>query len=412
MAFDSFPRRGGRQMGVGEVPARALSNSPPPRERSTGAQIFAEPYVTFNFGGFHGEITATIDPNLKPSESILTVLASGTEIPGPGSSSRTSHLPVEPGFEACLSMVVLDGTAATTRLRVRDPAGGKTKPQKHMYEEMVYITKVTATSVWQRDGKKHTFEWGPGSMFAMPLNADYQHFNASGSEAARYFAVTNCSFMMNLFHNPDYIFNSDYTFLDRFDPRTEGYFSGEGELTGRFFLTTNFVSDTHTLKLTDYSERGKGSTNMKFNLAKNTMGAHISEFPVGTYKKGHRHGPGAHVIILGGQGYSVLWPQGEKPQRVDWKQGSVVVPPDQWFHQHFNSGANPARYLALRWNNWRYRFMRSQDGEGSTLPALNWGVDKSSSRMKIRKCIAILSGHEKAGARCNMGSYHPGCTYK
>src|SRR6476620_721843 len=67
--------------------------------------------------------------------------------------------------------------------------------------------------------------------------------------------------------------HSNYTFLDRFDPHTEGYFSGQGELTGRFFLTTNFVSDTHTLKLTDYSERGKGSTNMKFNLAKNTMGA-------------------------------------------------------------------------------------------------------------------------------------------
>ena len=186
------------------------------------------------------------------------------------------------------SFVVLDGTGGTNDAYVCEiPAGGKTKPQKHMYEEMVYVTKgYGATTVWQRDGKKHTFEWGPGSMFAIPINADYQHFNASGSEPARYFAVTNCCFMMNLFHNADYIFNSDYTFFDRFDPRTEGYFSGQGELTGRFFLTTNFVPDTHTLKLTAYNERGKGSTNMKFNLAKNTMGAHISEFPVGTYKKG------------------------------------------------------------------------------------------------------------------------------
>jgi Cupin domain. len=65
------------------------------------------------------------------------------------------------------SMVVLDGTGGTNDAYVCEiPAGGKIKPQRHMYEEMVYVTKgYGATSVWQRDGKKHTFEWGPGSMF-------------------------------------------------------------------------------------------------------------------------------------------------------------------------------------------------------------------------------------------------------
>src|SRR5438552_11776167 len=42
-------------------------------------------------------------------------------------------------------------------------------------------------------------------------------------------------------------------------------------------------------------------------LAKNSMGAHISQFQPGTYKKAHRHGPGAHVIILDGAGFSTLW---------------------------------------------------------------------------------------------------------
>ena len=313
------------------------------------------------------------------------------------------------------SFVILDGTGGVNDGYVCEIAPGqKLKPQKHLYEEMIYITQgVGATSVWQKNGKKHTFEWGPGSLFAMPLNAAYQHFNASGSEPARFFAVTNSCFMMNLFHNLDFIFDNDFAFMDRFDPANENYFSGKGTVYGRFFMTTNFVPDTHTIKLADYSERGKGSTNMKFDLAQQTMGAHISEFPVGTYKKGHRHGPGAHVIVLGGQGYSILWPEGQEKRRVDWKPGSVVVPPNQWFHQHFNSGAKPARYLALRWNNWRFRFFRMTDGDGATYTSVKKGggqIEFEDEDPAIHR--EFEAAMKQVGAQCHMGSYHPGCTQK
>ncbi len=229
----------------------------------------------------------------------------------------------------------------------------------------------------------------------------------------RYYAVTNCCFVMNLFHSVDYVFNNDYVFTDRFDPEEGDYFSGEGEIFGRFFMRTNFVSDTRTIGLADYSERGKGSTNMKFDLAGNTMGAHISEFPVGTYKKCHRHGPGAHVIIVDGIGYSDLWLEGDEPQRVHWKPGSVVVPPDRWFHQHFNAGAKPARYLALRWNSWRYRFMKPANRAHETFRNIKDGGSQIEFEDENPQVHADFEAAlEKVGATCQMGDYHPFCTCK
>jgi hypothetical protein len=43
-----------------------------------------------------------------------------------------------------------------------------------------------------------------------------------------------------------------------------------------------------------------------------------------------------------------MWPEGEEPKRYGWREGAMIVPPNLWFHQHFNTGTTPARYLAFK----------------------------------------------------------------
>jgi len=225
--------------------------------------------------------------------------------------------------------------------------GKKLAPQHHLYEEMIMILAGRgSTTVWNNAGARVTFEWKAGSIFAVPLNCWYQHFNGPGQEVVRLVGVTNFPSVMNLYEEPEFVFNFDYDFKNRFSGEPD-YFSAKGEQIG-FLLQTNFVADAINLPLITAKERGAGGGHIRFNMAKGSIASHISQFPVGTYKKAHAHGPGAHVIVLTGEGYSLMWPEGEEPKRFDWKYGTLIVPPNAWFHQHFNSGPVPARYLAFK----------------------------------------------------------------
>jgi uncharacterized RmlC-like cupin family protein len=227
------------------------------------------------------------------------------------------------------------------------PAGGELAPQRGLFEEMILVLEGHgSTKVWNDAGAEVTFEWQPGSLFAIPLNANHQHFNGSGQNTARFVASTNLPPVLNLYDDADFVFGTAHDFPGRFDGEPD-YFAAKGEQKG-LLLETNFVADATSLPLISAKERGAGGGHIRFNMAKGSMNSHISQFPTATYKKAHRHGPGAHVIILSGTGYSLMWPEGEEPMRYEWGPGSLIVPPNMWFHQHFNSGTEPARYLAFK----------------------------------------------------------------
>ncbi len=263
------------------------------------------------------------------------------------------------GGGARATFVQLRGRGDFVGLQVIElPPASATDWARHLYDDVLYVLSGHGSTVIDAGaGQTHSFEWGPRALFAPPLNTPYRLFNVSGTEPVRLVSANDLPFLLNVFRNEEFLFDNPFPFPDRMG--RQGYFAGEGDFLpikpGKHMWETNFVPDLGLLSLPEWEARGAGSRNVKIILADSSMHAHSSEMPVGSYKKGHRHGPGAHVFAVTGSGYTLMWNEGEADfERHEWQHGFVFAPPEGMFHQHFNTGGEPARYLAISMGSHRY----------------------------------------------------------
>jgi quercetin dioxygenase-like cupin family protein len=258
------------------------------------------------------------------------------------------------------------GKAAYTRLGnqedynlqvVEIPPKGQLKPERHIYDAIMYVMKGRgATTIWQEGEPKQTVEWEEGALLAIPLNAWHQEFNASSDEPCRVLFATNMAHVINLYHNLDFIFNNRFSFRDRYSFQMPNYFGDKGKRWTLRLSETNYIPDIRKIPLDAYPERGNRTSIMRFSMASVSIGIHVMEASEGTYVTAHRHGPGAHVIVVGGEGYELLFMPGDEKNRrkVPARPYAVVAPKLNEFHQHFNSGKGPYRMLAFRGYGLKY----------------------------------------------------------
>jgi gentisate 1,2-dioxygenase len=218
-----------------------------------------------------------------------------------------------------------------------------------MYEEQILILEGQGATQFYSgvSNETITLEWQAGSLFSPPLNVKHQHFNGSGSAPLRFVAVNNAPLVFNTFRSAEFVFNNPFSFTDRFSGQTD-FFSAElkaGEIED---TSVNFIPDVYGVALDSHPDKGVGFSRLGVNLSGNSMVGHIMAVESGTYRKAHRHAAGAHVIVLAGKGYTLMWPPGGEFVRVNWKKGSLLVPPEGWYHAHFTTSAQAARHLALR----------------------------------------------------------------
>jgi mannose-6-phosphate isomerase-like protein (cupin superfamily) len=219
------------------------------------------------------------------------------------------------------------------------PAGASSTPQKHLYEEVCYVLAGEgATEIELANGEKRTIAWGPRSLFAVPMNARYRHRNTS-SAPARFAAVSDLRYMLNLYRNQHFIFDMRSEFPER-------------------------QGDTHLAAAAvalESVEPGRGVASLSPTLANGSIGVDIAELTPGAYGQASRQMQGSHLFGVAGEGFTLTWVEGARDfVRTDWRHGVVYAPPGMAFHQHFNADAAPARYLTLQLGSRRYPMFRSR----------------------------------------------------
>ena len=255
---------------------------------------------------------------------------------------------------AFIQLMGQEGITSATVMEI--PAGKSLPPVRFALDELIYVLKGRGVcTVWPADGfPKKTFEWQDRSLFQIPHNHFQQLGNMRGDQPARVLRYSYLPLATSLVTEPRFYFNNPFQEAASAEQGTELYSEaklvqdGDPSLAwggNRVYWFGNFFPDMAAWDKLTTNRRGGMSVTIMFPNSE--MSCHMSVFSTRTYKKAHRHGPGRVIVIPGGEGYSVLWEEGKEKIVAPWHEGSMFVPPNKWFHQHFNAGGTPARYLAL-----------------------------------------------------------------
>ena len=240
------------------------------------------------------------------------------------------------------------------------PPGGSSTPVHHLYEDIYYVLEGHgSTQIELPDGSKRSFEWGPHSMFSIPVNMTYRHFNADGRKRALISTTTNMPLIMNTFHNERFVFDNEFNFTER---------TGKEELLlGRRGFHPDSPGQSHVgnkfrpRRVEDRAAclrrpRRGVEQHQIYSRGRRSLRAHVGNArrhlqegaPPRLRHACHlHHRPWLFAALVRRR-------QGLRPHRLEARRRLPAC--NGQFHQHFNLSHEPSRYLALGIGNVRYPF--------------------------------------------------------
>jgi len=207
-------------------------------------------------------------------------------------------------------------------------------------------------TVEKQTGEQISAWWKKNSLFAIPVDHEMQHTNLDPTRPVRLLAVTGYAINMYPFVEQE--------FRDAHQNPAEG-----PEERARVLATTtypgHYVDDLrdHPVAMREARADRTAFFNMMSPVGHRTHpNVHISEL-VGPQAYAHKHGNQPIFVILKGSGYDI-WSEArdleqyeaavkvKTAHRADYGTGTLCgVPGGPHWHQHFSTGTEPLRYLAI-----------------------------------------------------------------